>query len=54
LVNRWHKKFIRRVLERRPVRDTERDEAQEAFETKDYLEGRRAFLEKRDPDFRGH
>ena len=53
LVNRWHKKFVRRVLERRPVSDTERDEAQEAFETEDYLEGRRAFLEKRDPDFRG-
>mgnify|MGYP003388844070 CR=1 FL=1 len=54
LVNRWHKKFVRRVLERRPVSETERDEAQEAFETEDYLEGRRAFLEKRDPDFRGH
>jgi enoyl-CoA hydratase len=54
LVNRWHKKFVRRVLERRPVSKTERDEAQEAFETSDYLEGRRAFLEKRDPNFRGY
>jgi enoyl-CoA hydratase len=54
LVNRWHKKFVRRVLERRPFSETEREEAHEAFETEDYLEGRRAFLEKRDPDFRGH
>jgi enoyl-CoA hydratase len=54
LVNRWHKKFIRRLLERRPLTDSEREEAHEAFETDDYREGRTAFLEKRDPDFRGH
>lgn len=53
LVNRWHKKFIRRLLERRPLTDAEREEAHEAFETDDYREGRTAFLEKRDPDFRG-
>jgi enoyl-CoA hydratase len=53
LVNRWHKKFIRRLLERRPLTDDERSEAHEAFETRDYREGRTAFLEKRDPDFRG-
>ena len=53
LVNRWHKKFVRRLLERRPVSDQEREEAHQAFETDDYREGRTAFLEKRDPDFRG-
>lgn len=53
LVNRWHKKFIRRLLERRPLTDAEREEAHEAFETDDYREGRTAFVEKRDPDFRG-
>jgi enoyl-CoA hydratase/carnithine racemase len=54
LVNRWHKKFIRRLQERRPLTDDERDEALDAFETDDYREGRAAFLEKRDPTFRGH
>lgn len=53
LVNRWHKKFVRRLLERRSLTDREREEAHEAFETADYREGRAAFLEKRDPDFRG-
>lgn len=53
LVNRWHKKFIRRLQERTLVTAAEREEAHEAFETDDYREGRTAFLEKRDPDFRG-
>lgn len=53
LVNRWHKKFVRRLLEHRPLTDAEREEAHEAFETKDYHEGRAAFLKKRDPEFRG-
>ena len=53
LVNRWHKKFIRRLEEHTALTDHEREEAHEAFETEDYLEGRAAFLEKRDPDFRG-
>jgi enoyl-CoA hydratase/carnithine racemase len=53
LVNRWHKKFVRRLLERAPLSETERSEAHEAFDTKDYREGREAFLEKRDPRFRG-
>ena len=53
LVNRWHKKFVRRLLDRRPLTDAEREEVHEAFETRDYQEGRRAFMEKRDPDFEG-
>jgi enoyl-CoA hydratase/carnithine racemase len=53
LVNRWHKKFIRRLQERTSLTEAEREEAHEAFETDDYREGRSAFLEKRDPDFRG-
>ncbi|MDE3003040.1 MAG: enoyl-CoA hydratase-related protein [Gemmatimonadota bacterium] len=53
LVNRWHKKFIRQLLERRPLSEEERAEAHEAFETDDYREGRTAFMEKRDPDFTG-
>ncbi len=53
LVNRWHKKFVRRLHERRPLSDEERAEPHEAFATRDYREGRAAFLEKRDPRFTG-
>jgi len=53
LVNRWHKKFIRRLQSQGPISDEERAEALRAFETVDYREGRTAFLEKRDPQFRG-
>jgi enoyl-CoA hydratase/carnithine racemase len=53
LVNRWHKKFVRRLMDPTPLTDAEREEAHEAFETGDYREGRTAFLEKRDPEFRG-
>jgi len=54
LVNRWHKKFIRRLQERTPLTEAEREEAHEAFQTHDYREGRTAFLEKRDPHFGGN
>ena len=53
LVNRWHKKFIQRLADPTPLSDAEREEALHAFETTDYREGRAAFLEKRDPEFRG-
>ncbi len=53
LVNRWHKKFVYRVLDPRPLEDAERAEVLEAFGTRDYREGRSAFLEKRTPDFEG-
>jgi len=54
LVNRWHKRFVRRLLDATPVTAAEREEALAAFATSDYREGRRAFLEKREPRFRGH
>ncbi len=53
LVNRWHKKFIRRVADPRPLRDEEREEVYEAFRTRDYREGTAAFIEKRPPRFEG-
>jgi enoyl-CoA hydratase len=53
LVHRWHKRFVRRLLDPAPLARAEREEAHEAFDTADYREGRAAFLEKRDPDFRG-
>jgi enoyl-CoA hydratase/carnithine racemase len=53
LVNRWHKKFMRRLLDPMPLTQAELDEAFAAFGTKDYQTGFRAFLEKRTPDFEG-
>lgn len=53
LVNRWHKKFLSRLLEGTPLTAAEQDEAHSSFETSDYQEGQAAFLEKRDPRFRG-
>jgi enoyl-CoA hydratase/carnithine racemase len=53
LVNRWHKKFVQRLHERAALSDAERSEPHEAFGTRDYREGRTAFIEKREPRFRG-
>jgi enoyl-CoA hydratase/carnithine racemase len=53
LVARWHKKFIRRLGDRRPLSDEEFVESYAAVGTEDYREGVRAFLDKRRPRFSG-
>lgn len=53
LVHRWHKKFLRAVEERRPLTAAERDEAFACYDTRDFAEGRRAFLAKARPRFEG-
>ena len=53
LVNRWHKKFIRRLADGTPLTEEELAEGYAAFQTDDFRAGYRAFLEKTQPEFKG-
>lgn len=53
LVNRWHKKFIRRLEDPAPLTDAEIAEGYACFGTGDYRSGFQAFLDKRKPKFEG-
>jgi enoyl-CoA hydratase len=53
LAARWHKKFVRRLLDPRPLTDAERDEGYACFDTEDFKTGVAAFLAKRKAEFRG-
>lgn len=54
LVNRWHKRFVRRLAPQpAPLSDAEVEENFAYFATEDYRIGMRAFAEKRKPDFEG-
>ncbi|MDA0274949.1 MAG: enoyl-CoA hydratase-related protein [Proteobacteria bacterium] len=53
LVARWHKKFIRRLQDPRPLTEAERDEGYACFDTEDFKAGVAAFLAKRKPEFTG-
>ena len=53
LAARWHKKFIRRLADPRPLTETEYDESYACFDTADFREGVAAFLAKRKPRFEG-
>ena len=53
LVNRWHKKFIHRLMDQTPLTEEELEEGHAAFETEDYQTGYRAFLDKKKATFKG-
>ena len=53
LVARWHKKFINRLMEQRPLSAEEYDESFSCFGSEDYRIGRAAFLAKKKPEFKG-
>jgi enoyl-CoA hydratase/carnithine racemase len=52
LVNRLHKKFVRRLRDDRPLERAELDEAYRCFDTEDYRIGTNAFNAKQRPVFR--
>jgi enoyl-CoA hydratase len=53
LVARWHKKFIRRLADPRPLSAEEAAESYACFDTEDFRIGTRAFLAKQKPRFTG-
>ncbi|WP_250474541.1 enoyl-CoA hydratase-related protein [Caballeronia sp. GAFFF1] len=53
LVARWHKQFVRRVLDPTPLSDDDRDEGFACFGTDDFRAGYEAFLSKIKPEFKG-
>ena len=57
LVNRWHKRFVRRIVQGlssgEPLSEDEIMEGYECFDTHDFQEGYNSFIEKRSPKFHG-
>lgn len=53
LVARWHKKFVRNLVNGKTLSDQDRDEAFDCFDTEDFRTGYRAFLAKEKPHFTG-
>jgi enoyl-CoA hydratase/carnithine racemase len=53
LVHRWHKKFVRRLLDPRSLSATELAESYDSCATEDYRTGIQAFLAKEKPRFQG-
>jgi len=50
---RWHKQFMRRLEEPRPLTTADEEPAYESYETEDFRTGYTSFLAKRTPRFEG-
>jgi enoyl-CoA hydratase/carnithine racemase len=53
LVARWHKRFVRRLLDAAPLTAQELEENYVCFGTEDFQIGYRSFLDKTKPAFKG-
>jgi enoyl-CoA hydratase len=53
LAARWHKKFIYRLLDPRPLTNKEIQEGFDYYDMEDFDIGRKAFLDKKTPLFAG-
>ncbi len=53
LAARWHKKFLRRLADPRPLTEAELEESYACFGTEDFRTGYSAFLAKEKPRFTG-
>lgn len=53
LAARWHKKFVRRLLDPAPLTETELEDNFACFGTEDFQIGYRSFLDKTKPVFKG-
>ncbi|MDH3695415.1 MAG: enoyl-CoA hydratase-related protein, partial [Gammaproteobacteria bacterium] len=53
LVARWHKKFLKRFNDPRPLTDEELDKGYACYGTEDFQIGYQSFLAKKLPEFKG-
>jgi enoyl-CoA hydratase len=53
LTARWHKQFIYRLTDPKPLTEAEKDLGYDAFDTEDFQRGYKAFLAKEKPTFVG-